>query len=89
MAPTRQHYITYNQLNNLLKETIGKVVRFNTAGLFCVGLCVIVVYADKPGTFDASKENIRRVTADKRDQLLQKVVRKLDHSTRIYSSQPR
>ena len=35
-----------------------------------------LVYADKPETIDALEENIRRVIADVRPQMLQKVVEK-------------
>ena len=49
----------------------SKIVRFNTAGLFFVGLCEV---ACKPETIDGFEENIRRVIADIRPQMLQKMV---------------
>ncbi|GFV22631.1 hypothetical protein TNCV_2078211 [Trichonephila clavipes] len=40
--------------------------------LFSVGLCK--VYADKPQTLDHLEDNIRRVIADIRPQMLEKVI---------------
>ena len=49
-------------------------MRFNIAGRFLWGYVKSLVYADKPETNDAFEENIRRVIADIRPPLLQKVV---------------
>ncbi|GFS89329.1 transposase [Trichonephila clavipes] len=47
---------------------------FNTARLFYVGYVKSLVYADKPQTLDHLEDNIRRVIADIRPQMLEKVI---------------
>ncbi|GFX86794.1 hypothetical protein TNCV_1409911 [Trichonephila clavipes] len=47
-----------------------------------------MVYADKPQTLDHLKDNIRRVIADIRPQMLEKSHRKLDVRIGLHLSQP-
>ncbi|GFU99424.1 hypothetical protein TNCV_1981931, partial [Trichonephila clavipes] len=51
------------------------ILCFNTARLFSVGLCkVIGLCPDKPQTLVHLQDNIRRVIADIRPQMLEKVI---------------
>lgn len=79
---------TANDTINLLKETFGERIisrrgpvawpprscDLTPLDYFLWGYVKSLVYADKPETIDALEENIRRVIADIRPQLLQKVV---------------
>ncbi|GFV83978.1 DUF4817 domain-containing protein [Trichonephila clavipes] len=47
-----------------------------------------LVYADKPQTLDHMEDNIRRVIADIRPQMLEKSHRKLDVQIGLHPSQP-
>ncbi|GFU80737.1 hypothetical protein TNCV_514641 [Trichonephila clavipes] len=47
-----------------------------------------LVYADKPQTLDHLEDNIRRVIADIRPQMLEKIDRKLDVQIGLHPSQP-
>ncbi|GFV70009.1 hypothetical protein TNCV_5074741 [Trichonephila clavipes] len=54
---------------------IPRSVTCGRALLFSVGLCkVIGLYADKPQMLDYLEDNIRRVIADIRPQMLEKVI---------------
>ncbi|GFV76374.1 transposable element Tc3 transposase [Trichonephila clavipes] len=73
---------------DLLKDTFGdrlisrfgpvnwlsKILRFNTAILFLWGYVKSLVYADKPQTLDHLEDNIYRVIADIRPQMLDNVI---------------
>lgn len=79
---------TANDTINLLKETFGERIisrrgpvawpprscDLTPLDYFLWGYVKSLVYADKPETIDALEENIRRVIADIRPQMLQKVV---------------
>lgn len=51
-----------------------QALRFNTVELFLRAYVKSHVYADKPETIDPLEGNIRRIIADIRPRLLQKVV---------------
>ncbi|GFV49162.1 uncharacterized protein TNCV_236961 [Trichonephila clavipes] len=55
---------------------------------FLWGYVKSLVYADKPQTLDHLKDNIRRVIADIRPQMLEKSHRKLDVQIGLHTSQP-
>ncbi|GFU23844.1 uncharacterized protein TNCV_3331311 [Trichonephila clavipes] len=77
---------------NLLKDTFGDrlISRFGPVNwpprscdltpldYFLWGYVKSLVYADKPQTLDHLEDNIRRVIADIRPQMLEKVIEKLD-----------
>ncbi|GFT24289.1 uncharacterized protein TNCV_2065071 [Trichonephila clavipes] len=87
---------------DLLKDTLGDrlISRFGPVNwsvrscyltpldYFSVGLCkVIGSMRDQPQTLDHLEDNIRRVIADIRPQMLEKSHRKLDVQTGLHPSQ--
>ncbi|GFU19586.1 hypothetical protein TNCV_21591 [Trichonephila clavipes] len=87
---------------DLLKDTFGDrlISRFGPVNwpprscdltpldYFLWGYVKSLVYADKPQTLDHLEDNIRRVTADIRPQMLEKSHRKLDVQIGLHPSQP-
>ncbi|GFS68816.1 putative DD41D transposase [Trichonephila clavipes] len=87
---------------DLLKDTFGDhiISRFGPVNwpprscdltpldYFMWGYVKSLVYADKPQTLDYLEDNIRRVIADIRPQMLEKSHRKLDVQIGLYPSQP-
>ncbi|GFT00061.1 uncharacterized protein TNCV_420811 [Trichonephila clavipes] len=86
---------------DLLKDTFGDrlISRFGPVNLpprscdltpldyFLWGYVKSLVYADKPQTLDHLEDNIRRVIADIRSQMLEKVIKKLDVQIGLHPSQ--
>ncbi|GFX50016.1 hypothetical protein TNCV_2375051 [Trichonephila clavipes] len=93
VVPTRRHKKchTARATIDLLKDTFGDrlISRFGPVNwpprscdltpldYFLWGYVESLVYADKPQTLDHLEENIRRVIADTRPQMLEKVIEKL------------
>ncbi|GFX83202.1 putative DD41D transposase [Trichonephila clavipes] len=87
---------------DLLKDTLGDrlISRFGPVNLpprscdltpldyFLWGYVKSLVYADNPQTLDHLEDNIRRVIADIRPQMLEKSHRKLDVQIGLHPSQP-
>ncbi|GFT87485.1 hypothetical protein TNCV_2395871 [Trichonephila clavipes] len=87
---------------DLLKDTFGDrlISRFGPVNwpprscdltpldYFLWGYVKSLVYADKPQTLDHLEDNIRRVIADIRPQMLEKSHRKLDVQIGLHPSQP-
>ncbi|GFW12187.1 putative LOC100569746 [Trichonephila clavipes] len=87
---------------DLLKDTFGDrlISRFGpvnwpprscdltTLDYFLWGYVKSLVYADKPQTLDHLEDNIRRVSADIRPQMLDRIHRKLDVQIGLHPSQP-
>ncbi|GFT98655.1 uncharacterized protein TNCV_1901361 [Trichonephila clavipes] len=87
---------------DLLKDTFGDrlISRFGPVNwpprscdltpldYFLWGYVKSLVYADKPQTLDCLEDHIRRVIADIRPQMLEKVIRKLDVQFGLHPSQP-
>ncbi|GFU66365.1 transposable element Tc3 transposase [Trichonephila clavipes] len=87
---------------DLLKDTLGDrlISRFGPVNwpprscdltpldYFLWGYVKSLVYADKPQTLDHLEDNIRRVIADIRPQMLEKNHRKLDVQIGLHPSQP-
>ncbi|GFX19029.1 uncharacterized protein TNCV_323341 [Trichonephila clavipes] len=87
---------------DLLKDTFGDrlISRFGPVNwpprscdltpldYFLWGYVISLVYADKPQTLDHLEDNIRRVIADIRPQVLEKVIEKLDDQIGLHPSQP-
>ncbi|GFT50056.1 uncharacterized protein TNCV_4356091 [Trichonephila clavipes] len=87
---------------DLLKDTFGDrlILRFGPVNwpprscdltpldYFLWGYVKSLVYADKPQTLDHLKNNIRRVIADIRPQMLEKSHQKLDVQIGLHPSQP-
>ncbi|GFX03865.1 hypothetical protein TNCV_4677701 [Trichonephila clavipes] len=87
---------------DLLKDTFGDriISRFGPVNwpprscdltpldYFLWGYVKSLVYADKPQTLDHLEDNIRRVIADIRPQMLEKTHRKLDVQIGLHPSQP-
>ncbi|GFX71275.1 hypothetical protein TNCV_3410451 [Trichonephila clavipes] len=87
---------------DLLKDTFGDrlISRFGPVNWpprscdltpldnFLWGYVMSLVYADKPQTLDHLEDNIRRVIADIRPQMLEKSHRKLDVQIGLHPSQP-
>ncbi|GFU01779.1 DUF4817 domain-containing protein [Trichonephila clavipes] len=87
VVPTRRH--TARATIDLLKDTFGDhlISRFGPVNwpprscdltpldYFLWGYVKSLVYADKPQTLDHLEDNIRRVIADIRPQMLEKVIK--------------
>ncbi|GFW00660.1 uncharacterized protein TNCV_2284061 [Trichonephila clavipes] len=87
---------------DLLKDTLGDrlISRFRPVNwpprscdltpldYFLWGYVKSLVYADKPQTLDHLEDNIRRVIADIRPQMLEKVIEKVDVQIGLHPSQP-
>ncbi|GFT95325.1 integrase_H2C2 domain-containing protein [Trichonephila clavipes] len=87
---------------DLLKDTFGDrlISRFGPVNwpprscdltpldYFQWGYVKSLVYADKPQTLDPLEDNIRRVIADIRPQMLEKVIENLDVQIGLHPSQP-
>ncbi|GFX29436.1 hypothetical protein TNCV_3998121 [Trichonephila clavipes] len=85
---TAQHFHTARATIDLLKDTFGDrlISRFGPVNwpprscdltpldYFLWGYVKSLVYADKPQTLDHLEDNIRRVIADIRPQMLEKVI---------------
>ncbi|GFV51830.1 uncharacterized protein TNCV_1321861 [Trichonephila clavipes] len=87
---------------DLLKDTLGDrlISRFGPVNwpprscdltpldYFLWGYVKSLVYADKPQTLDYSEDNIRRVIADIRPQMLEKVIENWTSQIGLHPSQP-
>ncbi|GFV09299.1 hypothetical protein TNCV_3313151 [Trichonephila clavipes] len=100
---TAQHVTQLSATIDLLKDTFGDrrlISRFGPVNwpprscdltpldYFLWGYVKSLVYADKPQTLDYLEDNIRRVIADIRPQMLEKSHRKLDVQIGLHLSQP-
>ncbi|GFX29583.1 putative LOC100569746 [Trichonephila clavipes] len=88
VVPTRRCNMSHSSCHNRLKDTFGDrlISRFGPVNwpprscdltpldYFLWGYVKSLVYADKPQTLDHLENNIRRVIADIRPQMLEKVI---------------
>ncbi|GFU58312.1 transposable element Tc3 transposase [Trichonephila clavipes] len=89
VVPTRRRNMSHSSCHNLLKDTLGDrlISRFGPVNWPFKILCDLtpldyflwdyvksLVYVDKPQNADHLEDNIRRVIADIRPQMLEKVI---------------
>ncbi|GFU38303.1 uncharacterized protein TNCV_2432991 [Trichonephila clavipes] len=98
---TAQH-VTARATIDLLKDTFGDrlISRFGPVNwpprscdltpldYFLWGYVKSLVYADKPQTLDHLEDNIRRVIADIRPQMLERVIENWTSNIGLHPSQP-
>ncbi|GFX41362.1 putative transposable element [Trichonephila clavipes] len=100
VVPTRRRNMSHSSID-LLKDTFGDrlISRFGPVkwpprscdltplDYFLWGYVKSLVYADKPQTLDHLEDNLRRVIADIRPQMLEKVNRNMDVQIGLHPSQ--